>query len=337
MSQTRKQRFDDLVRMGELFIRSDIDRERALLTSKWFDYRFMSPWEGTELFVLEYQKAYRRAFASWIDKGRAASVAGASLSQLNDVGMRTQIWRARQRADETGMPYPEYMEASFEFWRRRSVKIVAGKRKKRMLLSMSQLHHPGAAASYWFEFWTTFWSERLDDRVVQMPEAVAYRLEYFRDLPAQVNFRDRMTRIAAASQSSPMGWMMVLSHVKQQIPLEAFTDVLGDDVFQHQVERLRSDVRHYGTASEPLPPLTSTGDWQSCFGLVAPVKECAPCSACPQQDSCAGMAALVDAALKKKTGSADPVRERKLKLQRARQQRYRQKRAGSPPSTSSFP
>src|SRR5215510_10391072 len=44
------------------FRTSDRALERQLDHTKWFDYRFMTPWKATELFQQSYQKIYQQKF-----------------------------------------------------------------------------------------------------------------------------------------------------------------------------------------------------------------------------------------------------------------------------------
>jgi hypothetical protein len=95
---------------------ADVMREeRNLYTTKWFDYRFLSPSEATDLFTSEYSKAYKLGWSMYEDKGEAEFKSGlldiskfhrpspkftANLKREN-----TSLWRARQCADSLGMPY----------------------------------------------------------------------------------------------------------------------------------------------------------------------------------------------------------------------------------------
>lgn len=133
-TEMKRKRLADLLWMARNIKREDITRERNLLTSKWFDYRFLSPLEATELFVEAYRAQYKIEFTREIDRSHADAVDGVRLEQLyNDPKMRTQIWRARQRADETGMPYDVYMQASFNFASRKSVVNDGGRTRARIL------------------------------------------------------------------------------------------------------------------------------------------------------------------------------------------------------------
>jgi hypothetical protein len=325
-SDLKKKRLEDLVWMFTNISREDLSNEPELLLSKWFDYRFLSPLEATRRFVDAYRRQYKSEYAREIDYAGAAEVDGVRIEHLfNHAKMRTQIWRARQRADATGMPYDFYMQASFSFAARRSVTTQDGKTRARMLLSISQLHHPERAAEAWDDYRENFWGDRVDVRAITMPDDPAYRIEYFQDLPAQKQFREWWANVAAASTSAAKSWMEHFFHVKQQIPVEAFQGPLGEARYLDQLDQMQAEVRRSFVQSEAKPELYATSAWQSCFGMVGSVPVSPTCSHCPQAAKCTIMQGLADKALIASAGSADPVRTRKLQLHRARQRRYRNK------------
>lgn len=328
-TQMKKKRLDDLIWMTRNIRSDDIARERDLLLMKWFDYRFLSPLEATELFIEAYRRQYKIAFAREVDRSRSGEVHGIRMDQFyGNAKLRTQAWRARQRADETGMTYDAYMQASFAFASRKSIVNDDGKTRARMLLSVSQLHHPNSAAEAWDEFRTTFWSELLDNRVVEMPVAAAFREELYEDLPAQLDFRQKWPRIAAASSSGMVGWMQHFSHVKRQIPFEEFRSVMSADRFQSERDKLDAEIRHYGAEPEEMPLVNSTTTWQSCFGLITGDRSHAPtCASCPVTEQCRTMQRFVNTCLTSICGTTDPVGDEKRSKGRARQAALRERRA----------
>src|SRR5690348_14877843 len=80
--------------------------ERELMQTKWFDYRFMSPLDATELFVREYTEAYRNKWATNFDTVEAEKKipirGGAWRSNRSEF---ISCWRARQFVDCLGVPY----------------------------------------------------------------------------------------------------------------------------------------------------------------------------------------------------------------------------------------
>jgi hypothetical protein len=48
---------------AELMSRKDLELERKLHQSKWFDYRFVSPMDATHQFRAAYSEIYQRKYA----------------------------------------------------------------------------------------------------------------------------------------------------------------------------------------------------------------------------------------------------------------------------------
>jgi hypothetical protein len=73
------------------------------------------------------ERLYRGACQDYtkrnIDRDKAAAVKGVSLTAPSSPDRDfTQLWRARQRADELGLPYERYLEFTFAFAERRKRK-----------------------------------------------------------------------------------------------------------------------------------------------------------------------------------------------------------------------
>lgn len=99
--------------------------ETDLMTSKWWDYRFMHPTEATYLFAHHYREQYRNAFDRYFDKRQAYrrdTLAKHHDPMKNAPGAVTGIWRARQFADSICCPYDLYIrwaiDARMRFWQR---------------------------------------------------------------------------------------------------------------------------------------------------------------------------------------------------------------------------
>ena len=106
--------------------------EPKLLTKKWFDYRFLSPLEATLQFGAAYREGVRKYVHKNLDRDLAQRVEGVSVALPSaPTSTFTQLWAARQRADEFCIPYEEFIEFSFAF---------AAGRKRQMAPTPIQLH-----------------------------------------------------------------------------------------------------------------------------------------------------------------------------------------------------
>lgn len=96
--------------------------EASLYTSKWFDYRFMSPVKATRLYAKTYQTEYRHMYRRYFDSRTAAYVKPIKFADIFDYAREknanksvlTGLWRGRQFADALGMPYQTFIENAFD-------------------------------------------------------------------------------------------------------------------------------------------------------------------------------------------------------------------------------
>lgn len=106
-----------------MFIGADIDTRRfvnetQLMTTKWFDYRFMHFVEATYLFTRYYIDAYRRMYRKIIShEGYEMGFTGGFDFLNGKVAKthRTGFFLARQRADEMGIPYWFYCDYAMKW------------------------------------------------------------------------------------------------------------------------------------------------------------------------------------------------------------------------------
>jgi hypothetical protein len=161
--------------------RKDLELERKLHQSKWFDYRFVSPMEATHQFRAAYSeihiRKYGQHFSTEEAKARTGVRAGPAFQHRTEL---TSFWRARQKADLYGLPYKVFIEVAFD-------QLMAG--------GWQRFPHPNqlyaeqnlqriytAAASYWEEFQQS----DFDRSFSHLPE---YRTESYHHFPAQVAHR----------------------------------------------------------------------------------------------------------------------------------------------------
>jgi hypothetical protein len=106
-----------------------LELERGLMTSKWFDYRFLHPVQATLVYANAFHKAYRAAFASTIDHRAAEHIRlfdEATLFEPESKAHKIRLaglWRGRQVADAIGMPYEVYctmaLKETLRYWKQR--------------------------------------------------------------------------------------------------------------------------------------------------------------------------------------------------------------------------
>lgn len=117
----------------------------GLYQTKWWDYRFMTPFEATMAFVDAFGVEARKIYARNIDYERAQHIrviTGSSLTAglvENEIKAKrafASFWRGRQVADALGMPYPEYTAEALtnrmRYWSSIAVKDNQGKWRTKM-------------------------------------------------------------------------------------------------------------------------------------------------------------------------------------------------------------
>lgn len=180
--------------------RKSIAHERTLFDTKWFDYAFMSPFEATMIYLDEFEKAARAAYARELDYSRAEHIPFPSSNQVRrglmldrnpdspiDPERRekmiakaksnfTGAWRGRQVADMIGMPYSLYTSWAIEFRMRRW--------QRAYLPKLNQLYHEFDVEKI-VQRWETYESEML-----VLPTHEAFLVKNYVGLAAQNRCHD---------------------------------------------------------------------------------------------------------------------------------------------------
>lgn len=102
------------------------DLELDLFTSKWFDYRHLTPLQATTHYVDAFNTVYRQKYAEHYDEVAAENLKLADFDTLvrrldlpgkgtTTKGTISAFWRGRQFADALGMPYHEYVTIAMDF------------------------------------------------------------------------------------------------------------------------------------------------------------------------------------------------------------------------------
>lgn len=100
-----------------------LDHEHDLFTTKWFDYRQLTPLQATRHYIDAFGDIYRRYYAINFDRRVAQFITPisvdniwAGLEKQNAKSRRAFIgcWRGRQCADAIGMPYEVYIDIALK-------------------------------------------------------------------------------------------------------------------------------------------------------------------------------------------------------------------------------
>jgi len=311
----------NLIWSGQMFEPAILAKESELMNKKWFDYRFLDPMKATKQFIRAYKDTFKKHFRESIDHERESNVNGINWKKFyEDPRVRTQIWKARQRADETGMPYDVYVELAFHF---------ALKRDRKMFPQPSQLHFPNAANAHWEKFRAENWKERIDNGLFRV-EHPAYRIENFDGLPAQTDYRSFIFDWARSSSRPLYFCIRRYSYDLCQVPEELFRDVITPEVFSNELKVAKSDLANIPPEPRSAPDIHKHELWPSCFGLPHAKNPISiHCATCSFAGACEQIANKVLQKIKDSAGSDNPVLERKRQQMRDRQRRHRAKLAAA--------
>ena len=304
--------------------RKDLELERKLHQSKWFDYRFISPMEATHHFRAAFSEINQRKYAQNFDTETAKTrigVRGGSAFQYKTE--LTSFWRARQAADTYGLPYKVFIEVAFEHfisggWKRLPhINQLYGER------NLERIHVK--AAEYWEELQGTDFGRSFS----HCPE---YRTESFHHFPAQIAHRAWVLDLLKVKRSA---WALGKAcFVNRVIPPELALAEFDEE----RIGRARKEVVEETPA--PPEPFGARDVLPSCLGLPGALVPASPeCAACPAMALCAKFEGMTLASLKRTTGSENPEHERRKKLQRERTRRFRKRKthAAGVPSPATDP
>jgi len=164
-----------------VFFFRDSDRvlERQLDHTKWFDYRFITPWKATQLFRHSYQYDYHRQFQRGVKMVAVESAASAIPLPRIPVRELTSFWKVRQFADQLGVPYDIFLTAAF------SALLSDSRPRKPRVNQFLAVESRSKIADCVKKYWDECRQAQL--RFSRLP---AYREESFRKRPAQISHRE---------------------------------------------------------------------------------------------------------------------------------------------------
>jgi hypothetical protein len=286
-----KARAKTIIGAAALVPKDRLARERQLFSRKWFDYRWLSPFEATELFA---EACMRASLDNWCIRWKSNVEAAEGGLRLAGVRFSAQdvlaLWDARQSADEMGIPYDFFMKHLYRISNRRRGQYRPG-REQIIPLHWTQPLYTGLRDG---------WRNHHRYRRVMVSELPQYRVEAFRGLPAQIEHRR---------------W--VLDHIEYQYDREFY---IGRFVF---VDRLvppemaaarfgemalkKARTRIAGSGLTEVEEVSNSILWPACFTSPHAVDVTKGCSSCSLVERCTAGAEVVRKALVHQYGTDDPV------------------------------
>lgn len=299
---------------------SVLEAERKLMTSKWFEYRFLSSKECNRQFLYDYQTIFRRKFAETIDAASAGNVSGVrTLTMKNDARERSQLVAARQRADALGAPYDVHIEAAFDFALKRS-------NERKALPRPNQLLGNDRTSDYVVKYIHTRWDEMLSNRLFKV-EHPAYLISSYRNLPAQNDFQKFIIEHVKQTSMSLDRAIRKYTYDLGQIPLEVFKASFPAEMFDRAMHSVKSDLLTFPAENTAASPIRKVDLLPTCFGLRYTYDpSSSECSFCPLASNCNNVGQLISGVASKEAGVDDPAADYNRRLARERQQRHRAKK-----------
>ncbi|NTF63421.1 hypothetical protein [Rhizobium rhizogenes] len=253
-------------------------RERERAHTKWYAYRFMSPLQATVHFADLYREAFKRYVRTHRDvhdadaaQGLGSRIFGGPSKSL------TEVWNARQRADDLGLPYNLLIEFSFYF---------AGRRTRKRAPRPGQLFDSGEAGIAWpleLEKWIVD-PLHLEVQRLSIPQ---YRNENYRSFPAQREFHDY---ILASIEERVGAWGPKLAHhclSRHHLPIRKAIKLVPKGARASAIRHLRGELELSGGLNGEAERLPDIAIAPACFGIPFAVQEASlECLACPLAGLC---------------------------------------------------
>ena len=285
----------------------DLERERELMTTKWFGYRFTPAFEATAQFEREYVKAYQDYYGSTFDRREARLKRATREGGAGKRGTElTSFWRARQFADSLCIPYRVFIRAAME------MAVLNGAAKLPRPNQLYGKHGESIGLEIARQWAGTNASRRWSRHA-------AFHNDAFVGLLPQFAHREWVIELIRDERGHPDLIAMACYGdcvLPEDLAVAAFGPERVDRARMISVGTTESD----GTVGDELVP--------SCYGLPNARREIdPPCCTCSMSAACALEGSrLVDLVVAKR-GTSDPVGDRKRKQVRERVARHRARKA----------
>jgi hypothetical protein len=301
-----------------------IREERDVYTTKWFDYRFLSPAEATYLFKLEYKKAFKIAWRQYQDRNEAEFKSGLfelprfhKPSRKDTTNLQreyTSLWRARQVADALGVPY--------DFLIRETIDALMASGRCQTLPRPNQVAGAltrEAIPNRVMQRWTDWAAVNFTSMISRLPQ---YMNHAYRGLHAQDAHRNWVVERLGDGHPLNVGRAC---YIFQTLPEDLAVAHFGEK----RIEQARDEVK-----GETPAAVTELEPWRRvpcCFALpFAFEKSNVTCLTCPANRPCERLESLARKALLKEYGSEDPRKAKEREQARDRQRRHRAGKATVP-------
>jgi hypothetical protein len=286
-----------------------LERDAGLFATKWFDYRFLTSKEATDKFIEAFPIAYRAAFRANFDVVNAPLKKGlVDAGPYNDQRELTSVWRARQFADELGLPYDLFLAWAIEGFLRNGYKRIP--RPNQLFGSKVQAHVKNHV--------TTQWADYCVNCRPMFSLLPVYRVEAYFGLPAQDDHYDWIVALIQARSAVSARFLLARVCFSEQIlPIDRAVFEFGAPL----VERARMEAE---AASAPSTSANAVDTLLGCFAAPYSLNPARPpCAACEFQEACSEGANLVRKIVVSRTGVGDPVDDHRRERQRERTARCR--------------
>ncbi|MEQ8354636.1 MAG: hypothetical protein RH942_03790 [Kiloniellaceae bacterium] len=308
-------KFRDAVRTS-LAIKSGYLRiEADLMDQKWFDYRFMTPAEATQVFIYAYERIRDEMNKRHIGAG-SIKLFPRYIWQMPDK-LRSGFWSARQQADALGMKYDQFVRYTMGYWFDSG---QCGTKKLRMPLP-NQLFRTAALRSA-----EERWDTHIREVRLEYSTLPQYRVEEYAGLPAQDAHKAWLiTRLRMRSPSNRSYGLAEFVFSERLLSEEDVVVVFGPV----ELENARKVAKSSGS------PALSDEDFSlfpGCYGMPGVKSDI--CDSCIQQRYCGKDAKRVSEAVANLSAAFESADERKRRLARERKRKERARKGKSTTTVS---
>lgn len=304
-SLSTQHRLDDTVEAMRLVSPEVLAHERQVAHTKWYGYRFMTPLAATRYFAKLYREGFKSYASRHKDREEAERCHGLTPGIFQKPsGSLTQLWKARQRADEFGLPYELLIDFGFEFASRRIWKHIP---------NPVQLFGSKNSSVAWPIEFEKCLKERMTLFAQRFSGLPQYRTENYRGFPVQDEFR---AYLVEHIEKSERGWQQRLEGPTvrtRHLPLLTGLRLAPKDRRCRIIQDMKEDVRNSLIVPEPVEQLPLIAFAPACFGMPVAKKgaDTSKCTSCPFAKQCNQFSDVVEVELFKRHPVSCAEREAK--------------------------